>query len=210
MKLLISLSHWLKIGVVSSFAWLRHFQIHAHVLDSLFTLFFSYFYSSNLLFLCLFELFSNKAMLTVTTYTQGARMHTRTQTDTTRACGVWWQDFFVRKLGKRSDRESSLMIKWQLNVVVMLWVICSGWKLNRNKVDDRNNLQLFNKSFFFSGNRKKWVRKTRKRKWKSKTMGKVLCVGRREKFEKIKSNTDETELAMAASSKNESQMGYHG
>ena len=44
----------------------EHVKIHAHVLDSLFTLFFSSFYSSNLIFLCLFELFSNKAMLTVT------------------------------------------------------------------------------------------------------------------------------------------------
>ena len=55
------------VGVfLSPFAWLWHFKIHAHDLDSLFTLFFSYFYSSNLIFLCLFELFSNKAMLAVT------------------------------------------------------------------------------------------------------------------------------------------------
>ena len=66
MKLLIFFSHWLKAGVVSPFAWLWHFKIHAHVLDSLFTLFVSYFYSSSLVFLRLFELFSNKAMLAVT------------------------------------------------------------------------------------------------------------------------------------------------
>ena len=69
MKLLIFFSHWLKAGVVSPFAWLWHFKIHIHVLDSLFTLFSSYFYSPNLVFLRLFELFSNKAVLTVTSET---------------------------------------------------------------------------------------------------------------------------------------------
>ena len=42
MKLLIFFSHRLKTGVVSPFAWLWHFKIHAHVFDSLFTLFISY------------------------------------------------------------------------------------------------------------------------------------------------------------------------